>query len=87
MISSLKKYYIFAEISHHIGINMNKVGEIIKQRRKEFGLTQSQLAKLAKVGINTLTQIERGEGNPTVAVLDKVLSTLGLQLTATTIEV
>lgn len=66
---------------------MNNVGEIIKQRRKEFGLTQSQLAKLAKVGINTLTQIERGEGNPTVAVLDKVLCTLGLQLTATTIEV
>lgn len=66
---------------------MNKIGEMIKQRRKEFGLTQSQLAKLAKVGINTLTQIERGEGNPTVAVLDRVLSTLGLQLTATTIEV
>lgn len=66
---------------------MHKVGEIIKQRRKEFGLTQSQLAKLAKVGINTLTQIEKGEGNPTIAVLDRVLGTLGLQLTVTTIEV
>lgn len=66
---------------------MNRIGAIIKQRRKEFGLTQSQLASLAKVGVNTLTQIERGEGNPTVAVLDKVLDTLGLQMTATTIEV
>ena len=66
---------------------MHKVGDVIKQRRKEFGLTQSQLAKLAKVGINTLTQIEKGEGNPTIAVLDRVLGTLGLQLTVTTIEV
>lgn len=84
---SPENYYIFAEISHCIGIFMHKVGEIIKQRRKEFGLTQSQLAKLAKVGINTLTQIEKGEGNPTIAVLDRVLGTLGLQLTVTTIEV
>lgn len=66
---------------------MNNVGTIIKQRRKEFGLTQSQLATMAKVGINTLTQIERGEGNPTVAVLDRLLNILGLMLTATTIEV
>lgn len=83
----LEIYCIFAKISQHIGIYMNKVGDIIKQRRKEFGLTQSQLAKLAKMSINTLTQIERGEGNPTVAVLDRVLTTLGLQLTATTIEI
>lgn len=65
---------------------METIGEIIKTRRKEFGLTQSQLAKLSMVGINTLTQIERGEGNPTVRVLDKVLETLGLRLTATVIE-
>lgn len=66
---------------------MYDIGEIIRNRRKEFGLTQTQLAKLSKVGINTLTQIERGDGNPTVAVLKKVLGTLGLQLTAKTIDV
>lgn len=66
---------------------METIGDIIKSRRKEFGLTQAQLAKLSKVGINTLTQIERGDGNPTIRVLDKVLETLGLRLTATVIEV
>ena len=31
---------------------MDAIGWIIKKRRKEFGLTQSQLAELAGVGIN-----------------------------------
>lgn len=66
---------------------MDTIGEIIKSRRKEFGLTQTSLAKLAKIGVNTLTQIERGEGNPTIKVLEKVLQTLGMQLTATVIEI
>ena len=65
---------------------MNTVGAIIKERRKEFGLTQARLAELSKVGVNTLTQIERGDGNPTVKVLEKVLRTLGMQLTAKVIE-
>lgn len=65
---------------------MGNIGEIIKDRRKEFRLTQAQLAKLAKVSINTLTQIEREEGNPTLAVLNRILETLGLRLTATVLE-
>ena len=56
---------------------MDSIGEIIKCRRKEFGLTQSRLAELSKIGINTLTQIESGEGNPTIKVLEKVLLTPG----------
>lgn len=66
---------------------MESIGEIIKSRRKEFGLTQTSLAKLSKIGVNTLTQIERGEGNPTLKVLENVLRTLGMQLTVTVIEI
>jgi transcriptional regulator with XRE-family HTH domain len=66
---------------------MNTVGDIIKARRKEFGISQARLAELAEISVNTLTQIERGEGNPTVKVLEKVLRTLGMQLTATVIEI
>ena len=66
---------------------MNSIGDAIKARRRDFGLTQGQLAKLSDVGINTLTKIERGEGNPTVQVVEKVLQTLGLQLTVSTIDV
>ena len=59
---------------------MNKVGNAIKERRKILKITQRTLAELAGVGINTLTKIERGEGNPTVEVLEKILDTLGLEL-------
>ena len=52
---------------------MDNVGAIIRSRRKEFGLTQAQF--------------ENDEGNPTVDILKRVLKTLGMQLTATVIEV
>lgn len=61
---------------------MCNIGAIIKERRKEFGITQNDLAKLAEININTLTQIERGEGNPTVRTLEKVLRIIGMELAA-----
>lgn len=45
-------------------------------------ITQRQLADLSGIGINTLTKIERDEGNPTLGVINKVLDTLGMVLTA-----
>jgi len=65
---------------------MKEIGAIIKERRKEFGITQYKLAELADVNINTLTQIERGEGNPTVQTLEKVLRIIGMELTTKIIE-
>ena len=60
---------------------MNSLGKQIKKRRKLLGVTQKQLADLSGIGINTLTKIERDEGNPTLEVLNRVLDTLGLMLT------
>jgi y4mF family transcriptional regulator len=60
---------------------MNTLGKQIKKRRKLLGVTQKQLADLSGIGINTLTKIERDEGNPTLEVLNRVLDTLGLMLT------
>lgn len=59
---------------------MKIIGNTIKKRRKMLKITQRTLAELAGVGINTLTKIERGEGNPTIEVLEKILDTLGLEL-------
>ena len=36
---------------------------------------------MSEVSINTITKIERNEGNPTLDVLEKVLDTLGMELT------
>ena len=60
---------------------MTAIGTQIKNRRKLLKVTQRQLAELSGVGINTLTKIERNEANPTLEILEKILDTLGLELT------
>ena len=65
--------------SQYDGI-MKSMGNAIKERRKMLKITQRTLAELSGVGINTLTKIERNEGNPTIEVLERVLDTLGLEL-------
>jgi len=60
---------------------MSNIGQQIKERRKSLKVTQRQLAELSRIGINTLTKIERGEGNPRLNILEQVLDTLGLELT------
>jgi len=57
------------------------LGETIKNRRKELGITQPHLAELAKVSTNTLYKLERGKGNPSLEVLNKLAEVLGMELT------
>ena len=59
---------------------MEKIGNIIKERRKALSITQRELAALAGVGINTLTKIERGDANPSLKVIISILNTLGLEM-------
>lgn len=62
---------------------MKNIGEEIKRRRTLLNITQKTLAELAGVGINTLTKIERGEANPSINVLEKILNTLGMEINIT----
>lgn len=55
-------------------------GETIKNRRKELNITQPHLAELANLSTNTLYKIERGQGNPSLDVLNKLLEVLGLEM-------
>ncbi len=57
------------------------LGETIRNRRKELGITQPHLAELAKVSTNTLYKLERGQGNPSLNVLNKLAEVLGMELT------
>ena len=56
------------------------LSDFIKMRRKELKLSQSYVADLAGISVNTISTIERGEANPTVDVLDKIAGVLGLEL-------
>lgn len=59
---------------------IRRIGEIIRLRRKELGITQPDLADLAGISINTLYKLERGQGNPSLDVITKVATVLGMQL-------
>ena len=56
------------------------IGTSIKKRRKELGITQPHLAELAQISTNTLYNIERGQGNPTLAIMEKLAKVLGMEL-------
>ena len=53
---------------------------VIKQRRKELGLTQSQIAEMLKVPYQTYQKIERCKRTPTISTLEKVAKVLGKEL-------
>ncbi len=57
------------------------VGANIRLLRKERGLSQETLAGEAGLAMRHLGRIERGEGNPTVAVLGKLAEVLGVRPT------
>lgn len=59
---------------------MKEVGNAIKERRAVLNVTQRELAEIAGVGVNTLTKIERGEANPSLKVLERILAALGLEI-------
>lgn len=61
-------------------MDYQKIGKLIKDRRKSLNITQPTLAALAGVGLNTLVAIERGNGNPKLQTILAVLDTLGLKI-------
>ena len=60
---------------------VKQIGEIVRERRKGLGVTQPHLAELANVSTNTLYKLERGQGNPSMEVLSKLIDVLGMELT------
>ncbi len=57
-----------------------QIGETVKRRRKELGITQPHLAELAGISTNTLYKLERGQSNPSLEVLNKLVEVLGMEI-------
>jgi len=55
-----------------------RLGAAIKVIRTERRLTQAELAAKAGLDLRYLGSIERGMGNPTVRVLQKIADALGV---------
>ncbi|MFW9875281.1 MAG: helix-turn-helix domain-containing protein [Candidatus Thorarchaeota archaeon] len=52
---------------------ISSIAQNIKHKRRDLGLSQDKLSKLAGVAYNTIVKIESGENlNPTVQTLRKI---------------
>ncbi|MBZ9631406.1 Helix-turn-helix [Salegentibacter holothuriorum] len=60
---------------------IQKIGQLIQQRRDNMRITQKQLAEMADIGINTLYKIETGQANPTLESLQRITDVLGMEIT------
>ena len=56
------------------------ISQIISERRKALGITQTELAEMAGVGIATVKDIERGKGNPSLKTLEQLCTVLGFEI-------
>ncbi len=55
-------------------------GALIKMIRKQIGLPQIVLARIAKVPQSTISRIEKGQGDPSLATLRRILEALQCDL-------
>ncbi|NLU02089.1 MAG: helix-turn-helix transcriptional regulator [Pseudomonas lundensis] len=57
------------------------LGDAVKRLRGEVTkLQQTQFARMCKISVRTLIQIEHNEGNPTLKSLNAVFKPFGLQM-------
>lgn len=61
-------------------MNKTEIGQAIAERRDTLGITQSRLAKLSGISVHTLSNLETGRGNVTLATLLKVAAVVGFQV-------
>ncbi len=59
---------------------MQKIIEFVKNKRKELGLTQEDLAKRAGVGLRFIRDLEQGKESLKTDTLNKVLKLFGKTL-------
>lgn len=53
-----------------------KIGDRIRELRKEKSLSQEALANIAEVDRTYMTKVETGKKNVTVKILDKIITAL-----------
>lgn len=62
-------------------VDTPQIGPVIQHHRKQRGLTLEQLASLSGVSKSMLSQIERGQANPTFGVLWNLTRALKIEFT------
>jgi len=56
--------------------SMRSIGRDLIRKRRSAGLTQATVARRAGIRAETLSRLENGHGNPTVATIRRILEAL-----------
>jgi y4mF family transcriptional regulator len=59
-----------------------RLGELIRARRHELGLTQTEVAEVADTNLRFVSELERGKPTARLENVMRVLATLGIELEA-----
>lgn len=59
---------------------MNNIGDRIKQKRKELGLTQIELSAKLNISDRAVSKWEQGEGTPNLSIIPDIAEVLGVSL-------
>jgi len=62
-----------------MGVLQKKFGSRVQQLRKAAGLTQEQLGRRTGMDGKVVGEIERGERNPTLETIERIMKGLGVQ--------
>lgn len=62
--------------------NAQELGALIRRRRRELGLTQTEVADVANVNLRFVSELERGKPTARLENVMRVLATLGIELEA-----
>ncbi len=57
-----------------------QIGQLVRQRRKEAGLTLKDAAAMAGVGVRFLSELERGKSTLQLGLAIRILQLFGLEL-------
>jgi transcriptional regulator with XRE-family HTH domain len=61
-------------------MNMQEIGDSLRQRREFLSLRQEDLAEMSQVTIKTIQLVENGKGNPSLKTLGKLTAILGMTI-------
>lgn len=72
---------VFTDIYRQLDERSISLGETVRQLRTRItGLTQADFARMCKISLRTLRQLEQDSGNPTLETVNSVLRAFGMQL-------
>ena len=71
-------FFLLLLHKNHIIMLVNQIAEAIRTRRKDLEITQSHLSELSGISVNTIYKLERGQGNPSLEIVQKLMDVLGL---------